>query len=57
MDTNITFTDQEFKILAQLLDNGVRATGINVAAGGEDFISAMKKFFALKPEENKSEEK
>tara|TARA_R100001443_G_scaffold63482_1_gene73279 strand:- start:398 stop:571 length:174 start_codon:yes stop_codon:yes gene_type:complete len=57
MDKDNTLTNQEFQILAQLLDSGVRATGINIAAGGNDLISAMQKFFAMKPEEKTEENK
>ena len=55
MNTNKTLTDQEFAVLAQLIDQGIRASGIQVANAGEEFISAMRKFFDLKPEQENKE--
>ena len=37
-------TENEFTVLAQLVDQGIRASGIQVANAGEEFISAMRKF-------------
>ena len=45
------FSKNEFTIIAQLIDGGIRAAGINVAQGGNELISGLQKFFALKPEE------
>lgn len=43
-------TKSEFQILAQLIDGGIRAAGINIATGGNDLISAIQKFYKLQPE-------
>ena len=44
-------TKSEFQILAQLIDGGIRAAGINIATGGNDLISAIQKFYKLQPED------
>lgn len=44
-------TKPEFQILAQLIDGGIRAAGINIATGGNDLISAIQKFYKLQPED------
>ena len=50
------FTKNEFTIMAQLIDGGIRAAGINFAQGGNELISGLQKFFALKPEEEATPE-
>ena len=50
------FTKNEFTIMAQLIDGGIRAAGINIASGGNELISGLQKFFALKPEEEATPE-
>ena len=50
------FTKNEFTIMAQLIDGGIRAAGINIAQGGNELISGLQKFFALKPEEEATPE-
>ena len=50
------FSKNEFTIIAQLIDGGIRAAGINVAQGGNELISGLQKFFALKPEEAEEKE-
>jgi hypothetical protein len=45
-------TKSEFQILAQLIDGGIRAAGINIATGGNDLISAIQKFYKLQPEDD-----
>ena len=50
------FSKNEFTIIAQLIDGGIRAAGINVAQGGNELISGLQKFFALKPEEEATPE-
>jgi hypothetical protein len=53
---NDNLTENEFTVLAQLVDQGIRASGIQVANAGDEFISALRKFFALKPEQENKEE-
>ena len=51
MSEETKLTKSEFQILAQLIDGGIRATGINIATGGNDLISAIQKFYKLQPQE------
>ncbi len=51
MSEETKLTKSEFQILAQLIDGGIRAAGINIATGGNDLISAIQKFYKLQPED------
>jgi len=51
MSEETKLTKSEFQILAQLIDGGIRAAGINIATGGNDLISAIQKFYKLNPED------
>jgi hypothetical protein len=51
MNEETKLTKSEFQILAQLIDGGIRAAGINIATGGNDLISAIQKFYKLNPED------
>jgi hypothetical protein len=51
MSEETKLTKSEFQILAQLIDGGIRAAGINIATGGNDLISAIQKFYKLQPQE------
>ena len=55
MDKN-TFNSNEFKILAQLIDGGIRSAGINIATGGTELISAIQKFYQTNPDAETKEE-
>jgi hypothetical protein len=50
------FSKNEFAIISQLIDGGIRAAGINVAQGGNELISGLQKFFQLRPEEEATPE-
>ena len=43
------FTKNEFAIISQLIDGGIRAAGMNVCSGGNELISGLQKFFQLRP--------
>ena len=51
MSEETKLTKLEFQILAQLIDGGIRAAGINIATGGNDLITAIQKFYKLQPQE------
>ena len=51
MSEETKLTKSEFQILAQLIDGGIRAAGINIATGGNDMITAIQKFYKLQPQE------
>jgi len=56
MSEEKTFTKNEFTIIAQLIDGGIKGAGINIASGGNELISGLQKFFALRPEEEATPE-